>query len=353
MVADILSRIAGGAILAVGGWGLGNYIADVWGPQHFVFWAFGLTIAGVAIGLIATPFATARLSKSIAEQTRSIPTSRLLSSIAGMVVGLIVALLVSIPLFRVPGWVGLTLPVAISLLLAYLGATLMFAPSRDIFHRFVQDNRVFSTVNGVVASSTNGYGGPVLLDTSAIIDGRIAAISKTGFLQGTLVVPRFILDELRHVADSKDAIKRARGRRGLEMLREIREEGNVRTEVLEIDYPQAREVDAKLVGLAKEIGASILTTDFNLNRVAQIDGIMVLNVNELASSLRPVVIPGESIRLKILHEGKEPGQGVGFLEDGTMVVVDSGVRYIDTELDVTVARVLQTAAGCMIFASPS
>ena len=353
MVADILSRIAGGAILAVVGWGLGNFIADVWGPEQYVFWVFGLAIAGAVIGLVATPFATLRLSQSIAEQTRSIPTSRLLSAIAGMVVGLIVALLVSIPLFRVPGWLGLILPVAISLFLAYLGATLLFAPSRDIFHRFVQDNRAFPVVNGAAASSANGHAGPVLLDTSAIIDGRIAAISKTGFLQGTLVVPRFILDELRHVADSRDSIKRTRGRRGLELLREIREEGIVRTEVLEIDYPQAREVDAKLVGLAKEIGASIMTTDFNLNRVAQIDGITVLNVNELANSLRPVVVAGESIRIKILHEGKEPGQGVGFLEDGTMVVVDSGVRYIDKELDVTVARVLQTATGCMIFASPS
>ncbi len=353
MVADILSRIAGGAILAVVGWGLGNFIADVWGPEQFVFWVFGLTIAGVVIGLVATPFATAGLSRSIANQTRSVPTSRLLSAIVGMVVGLLIALLVSIPLFRIPGWLGLILPVAISLFLAYLGATLLFAPSRDIFHRFLPDSRTFSAVNGAAAVSSNGHAGPVLLDTSAIIDGRIAAISKTGFLQGTLIVPRFILNELRHVADSKDSLRRTRGRRGLEMLREIREEGLVRTEILEIDYPDAREVDAKLVGLAKEIGASILTTDFNLNRVAQIDGIAVLNVNELASSLRPVVIPGESLRLKILHEGKEPGQGVGFLEDGTMVVVDSGERYIDTELDVTVARVLQTAAGCMIFASPS
>ena len=352
MVADILSRIAGGAILAVVGWGLGNFIADVWGPEQFIFWVFGLTIAGVVIGLVATPFATTGLSRSIANQTRSIPTSRLLSAISGMVVGLVVALLVSIPLFRIPGWLGLILPVAISLFLAYLGATLLFAPSRDIFHRFLPDSRAFPVVDGAAASS-NGHAGPVLLDTSAIIDGRIAAISKTGFLQGTLIVPRFILNELRHVADSKDSIKRSRGRRGLELLREIMDEGLVKTEIIEIDYPDAREVDAKLVGLAKEIGASILTTDFNLNRVAQIDGIDVLNVNELASSLRPIVIPGESLRLKILHEGKEPGQGVGFLEDGTMVVVDSGGRYVDTELDVTVARVLQTAAGCMIFASPS
>ena len=307
MVADILSRIAGGAILAAGGWGLGNFIADVWGPEYFVFWAFGLTIAGTVIGLVATPFATARLTDSIADQTRSIPTSRLLSAIAGMVLGLVVALLVSVPIFRVPGWLGLIFPVAISLLLAYVGAMLFFAPSRDIFHRFVQDHRTFRAVNGVSATSSNGHTGPVLLDTSAIIDGRIAAISKTGFLQGTLIVPRFILDELRHVADSKDSIRRTRGRRGLEMLREIREEGNVRTEVVEIDYPQAREVDAKLVGLAKEIGASIMTTDFNLNRVAQIDGITVLNVKRT----RELASPGGNPRREPATEDSARGQGAG------------------------------------------
>ena len=353
MVADIVSRIAGGAILATGGWGLGGLVSDIWGPHLYLYWVLGLTIAGAAIGIVATPFVTIRLSGSIAEQTRSIPTSRLLSSIVGMVLGLIVALLVSIPIFRIPGWWSLALPVGTSLFLAYLGAKLLIAPSRDIFHKYVQDNRALPTLNGAAAGWDSRHSAAMLLDTSAIIDGRIAAISKTGFLQGTLIVPRFILDELRHVADSRDTLRRARGRRGLEILKEIRDEGNIQTEILEIDYPQAREVDGKLVGLAKEIGASILTTDFNLNRVAQIDGITVLNVNELAGSLRPVVVPGENLRLRILHEGKEPGQGVGFLDDGTMVVVDSGVHHIDSELDVTVARVLQTAAGCMIFANPS
>ena len=353
MVADILSRIAGGAILATVGWGLGEYIADVWGPEHYVIWVFGLTAAGAMIGLVATPFVTVKLSRSVAEQTRNIPTSRLLSGVIGMVVGLVVALLVSIPIARLPGLIGPVIPIAISLLLAYLGATLLFSPSRDIFHKFIPGSRSPTGIDGVAATSSNGYESPMLLDTSAIIDGRIVEVSKTGFLRGTLVIPRFILDELRHVADSRDTLRRTRGRRGLEMLNEIRQEGNVQTEVLEIDYPQAEEVDAKLVGLAKEMDAAILTTDFNLNRVAQIDGITVLNVNELANSLRPVVVPGESMRLKILHEGKELGQGVGFLDDGTMVVVDSGARHIDSELDVTVARVLQTSAGCIIFANPS
>ena len=357
MVANILSRILGGAILATGGWGLGEYIADVWGPEHYLFWVFGLTTAGAIIGLIATPFIAIRLSRSIAEKNRNIPNSRLLSGVTGLIVGLIVALLISIPVSRVSGVMGVVLPIAISLLLAYVGATLLFAPSRDIFRRIVPGSRL-QIPSGIAnygpdAPAPNGYAGPMLLDTSAIIDGRIAEVAKTGFLQGTLVIPRFILDELRHVADSKDTLRRTRGRRGLEMLKEIRQDGNVHTEVMEIDYPQAEEVDAKLVGLAREMGAAILTTDFNLNRVAQIDGITVLNVNELANSLRPVVVPGESMRLKILHEGKEFGQGVGFLADGTMVVVESGASHIDRDLDVTVARVLQTSAGCIIFANPS
>ena len=353
MVADILYRIAGAAILAAAGWGIGDYIADVWDPGLYLFLVLGSALVGIVIGLVSTPFAVNRISGSVADQTHSIPTSRLLSGIVGLVLGLIVAILISIPIFRLPGWLGLVLPVAISLVMAYLGATLMLSPSRDIFQDIVQNDRDRPSSDDLPPNPGDGRVGAMLLDTSAIIDGRIAAISKTGFLQGRLIVPRFILDELRHVADSRDSMKRARGRRGLEMLREIQEEGKVHTQILEMDYPQAREVDAKLVGLARQMDASILTTDFNLNRVAQIDGIAVLNVNELANSLRPVVLPGERMRLRILHEGREPGQGVGFLEDGTMVVVDSGVRYIDRDLDVTVARVLQTASGVMIFANPS
>lgn len=350
MVADILSRMVGGVILASGGWGAGAYISDVWGPQAFVYWTFGLAGAGAAAGLAATPFATRAIARGFAERTRAVPTSRLLSGALGLILGLLTAMLVSIPFFlNSGGWLGLAFPIAVSLILGYVGATVMLAPSRDVFR-------------GIAPPPSDGDDGgetaparapTALVDTSAIIDGRIAAISKTGFIQFTLIIPRFVLDELRHVADSGDAMRRSRGRRGLETLNEIRRDENVRAEFPEVDYPQAREVDAKLVGLAKRMGAAILTTDFNLNRVAQIDGITVLNVNDLANSLRPVLIPGEKLRLRILHEGKEFGQGVGYLEDGTMVVVEAGVHHIDSDLDVTVARVLQTSAGFMVFANPS
>ena len=354
MVADVLYRVSGAAILAAGGWGAGDYVADVWAPGQYLPLVAGSALAGAAVGAAATPFAVNRISGSVADQTGALPTSRLLSGFAGMAGGLAAALLISIPIFRLPGWLGLALPVAISLVMAYIGASLMLSPSRDVFRKLLNDDDSLSAGASADSGEQGGGGGDqMLLDTSAIIDGRIAAIAKTGFLQGRLLAPRFVLDELRHVADSRDAMKRARGRRGLETLREIREEDKVRTEILDMDYPQAAEVDAKLVGLARELGASIVTTDFNLNRVARIDGIAVLNVNELANALRPVALPGERMRLRILQEGKEPGQGVGFLEDGTMVVVDSGVHHIDRELEVTVARVLQTASGVMIFANPS
>ena len=352
MVADIVSRIVGGAFLAIAGWGLGGYITDIWGPERYVLWVFGLAVSGALIGLVSTPFVLGKLYGTISEQTHPIPTSRMLSGVVGVIMGLLVALLFSIPLWRVPGWPSVTIPIALSLLLAYLGGMIMFSPSRDLFQKFVPESSPHS-LNGDAPGLRDSRPAIMLIDTSAIIDGRIASVSQTGFLQGTLVIPRFVLNELRHVADSGDSIRRARGRRGLEILNQIRMDGKVRTEVLEVDYPRARDVDAKLVGLAKDMGASIVTTDFNLNRVAQIDGITVLNVNELAGSLRPVVIPGENMRLRIIQEGKEAGQGVGFLEDGTMVVVESGIRYLDTDLNVTATRILQTAAGRIIFAQPA
>ena len=194
--------------------------------------------------------------------------------------------------------------------------------------------------------------GQVLLDTSAIIDGRIADVSQTGFITGTLVIPRFVLDELRHVADSTDSLRRSRGRRGLEVLTRLRKEAIVPIQVLDVDGMDGTEVDGNLVKLAKRLGAPIVTTDFNLNRVAGIQGIAVLNVNDLANALKPVVLPGEELEVRVIQEGKEVGQGVGFLDDGTMVVVEGGRRYLNVLLEVMVTRVLQTAAGRLIFAQP-
>ena len=188
-----------------------------------------------------------------------------------------------------------------------------------------------------------------LLDTSVIIDGRIADLCETGFIEGTLVVPHFILQELQHISDSSDGLKRARGRRGLDILNVLQKMSNIKVELVEDDFPHVKEVDTKLIELAKQMDAKVLTNDFNLNKVAGIQGVRVLNINDLCNALKPVVLPGETIRVFVLKEGKEAGQGVAYLDDGTMVVVDHAKRWIGKNADVIVTSVLQTSAGRMIF----
>ena len=191
--------------------------------------------------------------------------------------------------------------------------------------------------------------GRKLLDTSVIIDGRIADLCETGFLDGVFVIPQFILHELQHIADSSDSLKRARGRRGLDILHRIQNMPGLAVNIVEEDFPQIKDVDAKLVALAKKQGAKIVTNDLNLNKVAELQGVRVLNINELTNALRPVVLPGESMRVFVLREGKEAGQGVAYLDDGTMIVVDEAKKFIGRNVDVVVTSVLQTTAGRMIF----
>jgi uncharacterized protein YacL len=202
---------------------------------------------------------------------------------------------------------------------------------------------------GLFGSEGSGKNGLKILDTSVIIDGRIADIAETGFLDGPVVIPQFVLRELQQVADSADSSKRARGRRGLDILHRLQKLPQLTVQIVEDDFPNLREVDLKLIELAKLYGSKIVTNDFNLNKVAQVRGVDVLNINELANALRPLVLPGETMRVFILKEGKEPSQGVGYLDDGTMVVVDNARRLISKTIDVTVTSVLQTTAGKMIF----
>ncbi len=199
------------------------------------------------------------------------------------------------------------------------------------------------------AHASAGVIGSKILDTSVIIDGRIADLCETGFLEGAFIVPHFILHELQHIADSSDALKRARGRRGLDILNKIQKMPDIDVRIVEDDFPQIREVDAKIVALAKRVGAKVVTNDLNLNKVAELQGVRVLNINELCNALRPVVLPGEALRVFVLKEGKEPGQGVAYLDDGTMIVVDNAKRWIGRNIDVIVTSVLQTTAGRMIF----
>ncbi|MDP2168576.1 MAG: TRAM domain-containing protein [Thermodesulfovibrionales bacterium] len=194
-----------------------------------------------------------------------------------------------------------------------------------------------------------GEGNLKLLDTSVIIDGRIADVCETGFLEGGFIVPQFILQELQHIADSPDSLKRARGRRGLDILHRIQKMAHITVKIVDEDFPKIKEVDAKLVALGKAMNAKVITNDFNLNKVAELQGVSVLNINELANAIKPVVLPGETLRVFIIKEGKEHNQGVAYLDDGTMVVVDNGRKLIGKNAEVTVTSVLQTTAGRMIF----
>jgi uncharacterized protein YacL len=188
-----------------------------------------------------------------------------------------------------------------------------------------------------------------ILDTSVIIDGRIADLCETGFLEGVFIVPQFILQELQHIADSSDSMKRARGRRGLDILHRVQKMADINVNIIDEDFPNIKDVDSKIVALGKKLDAKVITNDLNLNKVAELQGVRVLNINELCNALKPVVLPGESMRVFVLKEGKESGQGIAYLDDGTMIVVDEARRLIGKNADVVVTSVLQTTAGRMIF----
>ncbi len=313
-------------------------------------WRLALSLVAAFIGFTVAPFLTTRPLRTALDSFSAMPASTLVMGVAGMVVGLVVATLISVPLFRMRGWIGWGVPLMLDGALGAAGLTLGLQRRRDLDGAFARGAGHDGSGRGADGASPGSS--RVLVDTSAIIDGRIADVAQTGFLTGCLVIPRFVLDELRHIADSSDPLRRNRGRRGLEVLNRLRKDAVVPLEVLDAELVNGQEVDATLVRIAREQGTPILTTDFNLNRVAELQGVHVLNVNELASALKPVVLPGEEMQVQIVQEGKEAGQGVGFLDDGTMVVVEGGRRYINARLDVTVTRVLQTAAGRIIFATP-
>ena len=331
-------------MLGIVGWRVGLLIGETTGSSGFLPWGLVGTVVGVVVGGVLTPYITlvpARWTRRVLQETSA---SRIVAGTLGLVIGLIVAVLVSAPLSRISGWPGIWIPVTLSVLFASAGALIMLSRERDMLQFLPQSDHT--------PKAGSRYNGQIVMDTSAIIDGRIADISQTGFVNGTLIIPRFVLDELRHIADSSDSVRRNRGRRGLEMLNKLRKEASTPIQVLDIDQWDGMEVDGKLVKLAKSLGAPIVTTDFNLNRVAEIQDVRVLNVNELANALKSVVLPGEELQVRVIQEGKEAGQGVGFLDDGTMIVVENGRRYLDSVIDVAVTRVLQTAAGRLIFAQP-
>jgi uncharacterized protein YacL len=307
------------------------------------------SLLGVLGGLILTPYFTIRPIRRMRQNIAIMPAERLLAIVVGLFLGLIAAALFALPLSLLPPPFRQILPILTAFLFCYLGIILFTMRQNDL-RGILPSMRMGGTAPAPSADAEDPFPDSVLLDTSVIIDGRITDISKTGFIRSTLLVPNFILLELQHIADSSDSLRRNRGRRGLDVLGILRNEAPVPIKITDMDMTEVKDADSKLVALARHLKCPIMTNDYNLNRVADLQGVSVLNINDLANAVKAAYLPGETLRVEIIQEGKEMGQGVGYLEDGTMVVVEDGRSYIDRTLEVTVTKVLQTTAGRMVFA---
>ncbi len=329
------------AIMLVG-WQVGSVIGDGELQPRHALWGMGI---GAVAGFWPVPVLVHRSYQSLQRAIRKMPVPDLVVAIGGLIVGLVVAALLSYPLSFLPWWFGHFFPVVAAVLCGYTGIALMRMRHRELINFFRHG----------VPSHAPEPAGPAtrcLVDTSAIIDGRIADIGETGFLHQTLIIPHFILKELQNIADSADPLRRGRGRQGLETLNRLKNHPNTTVEVTDVDVRDVPDVDGKLVRLGRQMAIPIVTNDFNLNRVAELHEVRVLNINQLAHAVKPMVLPGEDMTVRIIQEGKEVEQGVGYLDDGTMIVVENGRRHLHLTIEVVVTRVLQTVAGRMIFAHP-
>ncbi len=394
---NITIRLLGMALFAAAGFLLGVYLSPIiygTGSDSYNDLIAYLTLIGAIVGLLITPYITVYPFRWVRNRLKLMPPLDLIALAAGLFVGLLMGALLAWPLSLLPGWLGNVSPAVMTLLLAYLGVYAATQRKRDVIDALKAERTSASPIlvdpsslgrvsriealggptaqlppesTGMIAMGAGGLSNMgsvlnsgsdsrlkidkyLLVDTSAIIDGRIADISKAGFIDGTLLVPRFVLLELQHIADSADPLRRARGRRGLDMLNRLQKEAVVPLQISEVDADDVVGVDSKLVKVARTYHCPVITNDFNLNRVAELQGVKVLNINELANAVKPVVLPGEEMHVHVIQEGKELGQGVAYLDDGTMVVVENGRKYMNSDVDVVVTRVLQTVAGRMIFA---
>lgn len=363
MSSEFIVRLIGMIVFSTLGvyWGtsLGNMANQAPGANTFTVeqYAFTIGLVGALAGLILTPFITTRPVRALRSLFSRISAQTLFAALVGVIVGLIVAALLAFPLSLLPAPFGSILPFVGVLIFGYMGVAVFVMRQMDIF-------TVLSALSGRGAPPADSSAGgeaaqgswaesrTILLDTSVIIDGRIADIARTGFLPGALLITRFVLQELQYIADSADSLRRQRGRRGMEVLAQLQKEPAIPVRMSDIDVDGVRDVDDKLVILARQMRCPILTNDYNLNRIAELQGVTVLNVNELANAVKSVLLPGEVLSIRIIQEGKESNQGVGYMDDGTMVVVENGRDYIDREIEVIVTKVLQTAAGRMIFGRP-
>jgi uncharacterized protein YacL len=350
---DNIFRIIGMVVFAMLGAYWGFKLSSLVNVNPIIA-ALVIGILGGVFGLIVTPFITTKPARYLVNQLGKTSMQSLLAGLVGLIVGLIVAALLAFPLSMLPNPFGQILPFIGVLLLSYLGVVIFVMRQNEIFGTFLNrwsaSSSRKSSQNDESSVPQPVPGRNTLLDTSVIIDGRIADIARTGFLMGTLLIPRFVLNELQYIADSPDNLRRQRGRRGMEVLSQLQKNTTVPVKISDVDVEGIDEVDEKLVVLARQMHCTILTNDFNLNRVAELQGVTVLNVNELANAVKSVLLPGETISVQIIQEGRETGQGVAYLDDGTMVVVEDGRNQLNAEVNVMVTKVLQTAAGRMIFA---
>jgi uncharacterized protein YacL len=349
MSIEFTFRLIGMIVFAIGGAYLGAYFGTTLTGQPLGN-AIVVSLVGALAGLILTPFITTRPARAMRASMMKLSPQSLMAGLFGLVIGLMVAALLAFPLSLLPAPVGQILPFVGVLIFSYFGVSVFVMRQNDLFAVLRNFPTRLATNTDDASAGGQSSSRSILLDTSVIIDGRIADIAKTGFLVGSLLIPRFVLNELQYIADSPDGLRRQRGRRGMEVLASLQKDSTVPVRISDIDVEGVREVDDKLVVLARQLRCPILTNDYNLNRIADLQGIAVLNVNELANSVKQVFLPGEHLQIQVIQEGKEIGQGVGYLDDGTMVVVEDGRSALNKQVIVTVTKVLQTAAGRMVFA---
>lgn len=347
---ELVFRIIGFLIFGLVGAYWGYQVSDLFNIQPYLSAAI-IGLLGAVLGFILAPFFTTRPAIMLRNNLSRISGRTLVAGFLGLIAGLVIAALAAFPLALLPSPFGDILPFIGLLVFGYLGIMVFVMRQDDIFSvlRIFPGRSVSQEEKPVEKDQAAEPERTILLDTSVIIDGRIADIARTGFINGTLMIPRFVLNELQYIADSSDNLRRQRGRRGLEVLAQLQKDDIVPVKINDIDVEGVKEVDDKLVILARQLGCPILTNDYNLNQVAELQGVQVLNVNELANAVKSVFLPGETLLINIIQEGRESGQGIAYLEDGTMIVVEDGRGYINSQVNVTITKVLQTAAGRMIF----
>ncbi len=357
-VSELPLRLVGGFVCLLLGIAISpriSYFSD----QPIIVNVLAIALLGFLVGLILTPIFTIRPLRFVRQRLNTMTAAQLAAVIMGILMGLVTGGLFSIPLAFLPTPFRTILPLISVVVFSYFCVFILYYRQEDIsniWNNFMNGSRrVASTPEIAPPTSNSANSEPenkrvILLDTSVIIDGRISDISRTGFIRDTILIPTFILRELQHIADSSDAIRRNRGRRGLEVLSMLQETSLAPIEISDIDVSEVRDADSKLVALARQLPCPILTNDYNLNRVAELQGVNVLNVNDLANAVKVAYLPGEDLVVKIIQEGREVGQGIGYLEDGTMVVVEEGMNMMHKTSPVIVTKVLQTSAGRMVFA---